>query len=349
MHMGQKANQHYVPQFYFRFFSSDKKSICVLHRGNGSVFPSGSIKGQASRHNFYGGKDIEDLFSKLEMEFSSALRKIKDCQDVNEINYNDYHVVLQAILFQRSRTLTARSKSELMFNKLLKLHLECEINNSTDISEQEKESLISDLENIKANPHYFHSMEISMALQNASAILDLKPIILVNKTNRPFVFGDSPVVFINSYYGNVVHRGVLGFQAVGLQIFFPLSDSRVLLLIDENKYKIKNVKSGNVVNVKELSDVLSINKLQFHSATNAVYFSDIKHQDYIKYIWNLEHCKLKNHIGKVIEAPAFDHDGNSLGGMFHSFEPQLPIKLKLSFLKHEVLSDVEYKFANRAS
>lgn len=345
--MGQKSNQHYVPQFYFRFFSNDKKSICVLHRKNGSVFPSASIKGQASRHNFYGGEDIENLLSKLEMEFSAALRKLKDCKNINEINLDEYHLILQAIIFQRSRTLTARNKSELMFNKMLKLHLMCEINNSTDVSDEEKKSLLSDLENIVANPQYYQGLEITTALQNFGTILDLTPIILVNKTNRPFIFGDSPVVFTNGYYGDVTLRGVLGFQAVGLQIFFPLSPSRVFLLIDSNKYEIKSVKHGNIINLRELNDVLAINKLQLHSATNAVYFSNIEHQKYIKYILDIEYIKLKSHVGKVIEAPAFDHSGVSLGDIVHSFEPQLPIKLNLSFLKHDVLSDAEYKYATR--
>lgn len=52
----------------------------------------------------------------------------------------------------------------------------------------------------------------------------------------PFIFGDAPVVFYNSYYRNVTARGVLGLQSPGLQIFFPLDSTTLLLLMDDKVY-----------------------------------------------------------------------------------------------------------------
>ncbi|MES9854743.1 MAG: DUF4238 domain-containing protein [Candidatus Thiodiazotropha sp. L084R] len=43
--MLKKSNQHYVPQFYFRYFSGDGKSICVLNRTSGEQIRCSSTKG----------------------------------------------------------------------------------------------------------------------------------------------------------------------------------------------------------------------------------------------------------------------------------------------------------------
>jgi len=75
--MSKKVNQHYVPQFYFRYFSENGKSICVLNRDSGKAIKSASIKGQASKKYFYGDSDVEDRLSEIDGLFSTALRQIR--------------------------------------------------------------------------------------------------------------------------------------------------------------------------------------------------------------------------------------------------------------------------------
>jgi len=46
--MSKRKNHHFVPQFYFRRFSVDERSICALARSSGKTIPTASIKAQAT-------------------------------------------------------------------------------------------------------------------------------------------------------------------------------------------------------------------------------------------------------------------------------------------------------------
>lgn len=347
--MSKKSNQHYVPQFYFRLFSNDGKSICVFNRKNGTHCPAASIKGQASKHKFYGSKEIEDVFSTLEGVFSGPLRLLKNCADLSELSENNHLLMLQAIAFQRARTLAARNSSQPMNDKLIKLFLEVEINKSEDLSDDQKRDYISYLELLEADPLRFHLEQIKISIDQANLLGDLIPILLENKTNRPFIFSDSPVVFHNAYYGRVKLRGVLGFTTPGLQVLLPLSESRALLLIDPQCYSVKKIRTGNVIHVRELRDIAAINKLQIHSATTAIYFTNYNHAEYVKGIWEQESKKLSENLVSVIEAPSFEQNGDPRGEIVHSFAPMLPVNLNLSFLQHEILGDDNYDFSERSA
>lgn len=347
--MSKKANQHYVPQFYFRLFSVDGRSICVFNRKNGISFTTAPIKGQASKHKFYGSQEIEDAFSTLEGFFSSTLRALKNCIDLREISEADQLLTLQAVMFQRARTLAARNRSQPMNYRLRKLWLEAEINKNEDLSDDQKLEYISDLELFEIDPLKFHLEQIKVSIEQAHLLGDLTPILLENRTNRPFIFSDSPAVFHNSYNGNVKLQGVLGFTTPGLQIFFPISEKRVLLLIDSTHYSFKKIRSGNVIHIRELRDVAAINSLQMHSAVTAIYYSDYKYVEYVKTIWNQERNKLSENLVSVVEAPSFNSNGGSQGEIVHSFAPMLPVNLKLSFLEHKTLGDDEYSFVERST
>lgn len=348
-HMSKKSNQHYVPQFYFRLFSRDGRSICVFNRKNGTFCSAASIKGQASKHKFYGSIEIENTFSILEGIFSSTLRSLKNCLDLRDFSESDHLLTLQAIMFQRARTLAARNSSQPMNDRLTKLWLEAEINKKEDLSDAQNLEYISSLELFEIDPLKFHLEQIKTSLEQAHLLGDLVPILLDNRTNRPFIFSDAPAVFHNSYYGNVKLQGVLGFTTPGLQIFLPLSEKRALLLIDPHHYSAKKIRAGNVIHVRESRDVVAINKLQIHSATAAIYFPDQKHSDYVQGLWCQENKKLSDNLISVIEAPSFDHNGTPQGEIVHSFAPMLPINLKLSFLKHKILGDSDYRFAERSA
>lgn len=347
--MSKKSNQHYVPQFYFRLFSNDGRSICVFNRKNGTSCTAAPIKGQASKHKFYGGKEIEDAFSSLEGVFSRTLRSLKSCLDLRELSEVDQLLTLQAIMFQRARTLAARNSSQPMNDRLTKLWLEAEINKKEDLSDDQKLECISSLELFEVDPLRFHLEQIKTSIEQAYLLGDLTPILLDNRTNRPFIFSDSPAVFHNSCYGDVKLQGVLGYTTPGLQIFLPLSEKRTLLLVDPRCYKFKKIRAGNVIHVRELRDVAAINKLQVHSATTAIYFSNKKHAEYVRAIWQQENPKLSENLVSVVEAPSFDCNGNPHGEIIHSYASMLPINLKLSFLEHEVLGDEEYRFAERST
>lgn len=342
-----KNNQHYVPQFYFRFFSVDKKSICVLNKKNGNAYTTAPIKNQASRNRFYGNDDIEDAFSEMEGHFSRILSKVGNCNSFVDVSADEYLLLLQAITFQRARTLAARNNMQPLNNELMRVELEVRINNEPNISGEEKRDLISTLGKIELDPLRPHLEQIVNSLNHSHLISDLYPVFLENRTNRPFIFSDSPVVFHNAYYEKVKKSGVLGFSTPGLQVFYPLTSTRCLLLIDARRYKVKRVVNYNTVNIKDTNDVSLINRLQILSATSSIYFSDYRYKDYVHYLWSLDGDKDYDNSAVIVEAPGFDQDGNRIGDIMHSYAPLLPIKMRLSFLDHLILGDEQYQFEER--
>lgn len=345
--MAKKANQHYVPQFYFRYFSDDGKSICVLNRSNGKTIERAPIKGQASKKYYYGKDDIETTISEIENHFSYVLREVKKTNTFEGYRLEYYAVFLQNIMFQRSRTISARQKSKAMQDKLLQQYTECSINSDDSLDESKKEAFRSIAQVLEANPQQYQQVGMSVALNSAKSLNDLLPVILHNKTNRPFIFGDAPVILTNPFLKQVTFRGVLGLQSPGLIVLYPLSPSHCVMLIDRNIYKIKKLR-GNTLSVRSLQDISMINKLQIHNSVSAVYFSDFKYSQYIKELWQQENDRLVDHVGKVVEAPGYDHNGNSMGDILHFFEEQLPFIPKLSFLAYdEAPEEEECYFINR--
>lgn len=345
--MANKANQHYVPQFYFRYFSQDGNSICVLTRNNGRTFESAPIKGQASKKYFYGDEKIEQTLSEMEGQFSYALRQIKDDLCFKKCTPENYVLLLQNIMLQTSRTITARQKNKPIRDKEAQLYVEYMVSNNDHLlSKETKDMFLNNIQGVEADPQQWQSMNMGMAIKATESLCDLLPVILQNKTNRPFIFGDAPVVFINPYLKNITLRGVLGTQTPGLIILYPIGSMHSIMLIDETAYRIKKLR-GSVLVVRDLKDIAALNKLQIHNATSAVYFSDNQYSRYVANLWMQEKQKLVEHKGKVIETPEFDHNGELISYLIHSFEQQLPFIPKLSFLEYQELPEKDYRFSRR--
>jgi len=184
------------------------------------------------------------------------------------------------------------------------------------------------------------------ALKSVEHIVDLCPLILLNRSKSPFVFGDAPVVFYNNYQMNVELSGVLGLQTPGLQIFYPLSSRESLLLLDRIVYRVRGVDNW-AVNVENSADIDQLNKLQIYNAYDAVYFSDFNDADYVKKLWLKEKENIILNSDKLIEAPGFDRDGNPLGDIVHVYEPLLPFRLQLDFIDHDIVDDENCKFSRK--
>ena len=74
--MSDRANQHFVPQFYFKHFSRGAGFIHLLLQAADHIILSASVKGQYARHKFYGPKELEKAFSKLEERHAEALHTL---------------------------------------------------------------------------------------------------------------------------------------------------------------------------------------------------------------------------------------------------------------------------------
>jgi hypothetical protein len=346
--MTTRKNHHFVPQFYFHFFSGDENCINVLHRATGRVHTKAPIKGQACKKLFYGSDTIESALGIMEGAASTALTRLIELQNPMLADHEQIEVVLAWIALQRARTQAARQADQLAQDKMLRLWLELQINNDETLDDEKARELRDSLHEITSDPIQNQAMRMKVAMEMAGAMDDLSPIMLVNKTNRPFIFGDAPVVFYNAYYRNVVDRGVLGMDTPGLMVFFPLGPKVTLALVDSACYTVNRVRNHQI-QLRDLRDVAALNRLQIHAASTCAYFQDEAMARYITHLWEEERKSLNDHAGKVVEAPGFDVDtGEALGDILHTFEPQLPYHLRLSFLGYQEADERQYQFSRRS-
>ena len=97
--MVEKKNQHYVPQFYFKFFSNDGKNICIFNINNKRHFV-GPFKNQSSKDYFYvKGKELEDAFEKMEQPQREALNKLMELKSFKMLDEKGYIEILRFITF----------------------------------------------------------------------------------------------------------------------------------------------------------------------------------------------------------------------------------------------------------
>lgn len=342
-------NHYYVPQFYFRRFSPDGKSVCGLVRSKGALFAGAPIKGQASKTLFYGDSEVEKALAQLEGICSAALRALDGVGNPEKLDEGTQWELLMHLALQHSRTQAARQASQPMQDRLMQLYLEVRLNNDTELDEETKAQFREMLPDVSADPVQSQRLAMGTAMKMSTAIWDLRPVLLVNKTNRPFIFGDAPVVFYNAACFDVKLRGVLGMAAFGLLVFMPLDSSKCLMLFDETVYAVRGAREGRLM-LRELTDVAALNKLQLHAASDCVYFGDKKFGPYVQALWKEESKRLSSHEGKVVQAPGFDaQTGEPLGDIVHSFNAQVNYRLKLSFLQHESYSDRDERPLKRAT
>lgn len=334
--MADNKNQHFVPQHYFKFFSGGDDFICLLLRGNGRVVKTAPIKGQSSKSYFYGDSDTEKQVTDIESKFIPTLKRLRQMEDFSGLSREDHEYLAQAIMFQRTRTLAARADFQPMHDKIGRLMLQGAINADEKLSEEFKQELLQVLPYVTANAEAHQGVRMGLAVIEAHNLLDLECILLKNKTTRPFIFGDAPVVLTNPAQKKIVNRGVLGAKSPGLIVYYPIGPFEGVMLVDRNVYDVKGVRAGRL-NVRELRDVEQLNKLQIHASASAVYFHDAKYSDYVQYLWGEVGGAVDGARGEVVEQK--NEDGREL---ILSYERQLPFLPRLSYLRYDEMNADSY-------
>ncbi|UUZ55145.1 DUF4238 domain-containing protein [Massilia sp. H-1] len=163
--MSDRKNHHFVPQFYFRRFSADGKSVCAMTKATGRLIAQAPIKSQASKNNFYGTPEVENVLSEIEGECSKTLRTLTDLADPAMLDNEDVSRLLLYIALQRSRTMSARMNGQNFQDKMARLQLEVELNNSTEIDDDTKKLMLENLEHIGVDPVQAQRLQMSIAVE----------------------------------------------------------------------------------------------------------------------------------------------------------------------------------------
>lgn len=338
--MADKENQHFVPQYYFRFFSADAKSISLLRTANGKTIATASIKGQSSKSYFYGDSNAESLITQIESQFINVLKKLRREKTTATLDPEENLLMLQSIIFQWSRTLSRRIHGQERNDFYARTSAEIALNKAKDINEELKDSLRPLLKYVKAEPIPFHGIEMAISITNAHYLDDLRKIVLKNRTKTPFIFSDAPSILINPMQEKVKDRGVLGMKTPGLIALLPLDSRTAVMLYDSHAYSIKGISKGSL-NIRSQKDIDEINKLQIHNSSSSVYFGDFNFEAYVKGLWT-EERKSFNSTPRGVVREGVLLEANKEKQIVHFFENQLPKMPKLSFIKYEKAEEHSY-------
>lgn len=271
MKESNKEKQHFIPRFYLKKFSKnqDEKSIGVYLKDRNKFISNASIEGQCQK-SFYYGEDglIEDILMKIETPVANLIKKTCEEQAIPKKPIEDYFRVLHFAINLHMRNPT-QANVLLGFDQGFNEHFS-KFDESPDIKSfienklTEKQSIV---------------FALSQSWRIARICLDLSCKLIVNQTNIPFIISDNPIIKYNSI-AEIFNKIATGFTAFGLQIFFPISPSLMILFFDTNTYQVIENEKGKIFLINEI-DIQNLNLLQILNSSQSLYFNETITESYI--------------------------------------------------------------------
>ena len=323
----ETKNQHYVPQFYLRYFSVDKKNVGAYILESGQNIPSAPIKSQASRDYFYSDNiEMEKVLSNLEACAKKVLDKII-AAPTEPLSKEDKDTLFDFTVIQLGRTEVQASCVKQWYEQRVRSLSDVFSQMSTDTGGDQGESLKEKVLHLIGEPPPFPAVYSVAAHEEISDIMrDLSVKILVNKTDKSFITSDNPVAKYNQFMERM-RQEAYNLGARGLQIFFPLSPRIGVMYYDPKCYKL-GYKKREYVELNQGKDIDELNKLTSCNSGGLLYYyhGTISCQGFVALskVW-------RKIIPKPIEWVVRDlYPGKSILGVRY---PSMFCKLSLSFIK----------------
>lgn len=271
--MSQQKKQHYVPRFYLRNFSSDGKRINLWNISLKKKMLSKGLKGQCQKNFFYGRDRIfEQILGDIEAGASTVLRDVVKDRKLPPQWHKNYKDLMLYILIQHFRT---QNSSEALIDSIKQKK-----NILKKYEGRVREGLVKEIDReCEMTEQVAPQMGILSAFKNFDSVAELAIKLLINKTQTEFVTSDHPVVLYNQLlnYDREIQQKIryptTGLVAKGVQLFFPISPTKALLMYDDHVYSIGNSDKNNIP-IYHKQDVTAINMLQMCSGSQNIYFKD---------------------------------------------------------------------------
>lgn len=329
--MPPQKNQHYVPKFYLKNFSTDGINL-NLYVINKKEHVTGSLNNQCSKSYFYSNDTmLEKLISQLESREASAINKLIRERKLSALSEEEYFVkILEFISMMNGRTLNNKKQTEKMIDNFMEDIIKPMFRAdplSKGISDE-------DIAKMKMKWPTLHLLGIQIGVRAGILLSDLIPVLLVNNTKSEFIISDNPVVFYNRAFHKMKGVSMSGYTAPGLMIFCPLNPNLMLMLFHAPYYKIKMSKHHKV-SMRE-KDVREINKLQLYNGYNSVIYRTKKQKEKID--------QLHNETGDIPNKPFTEANtefwkgyGGEVKEIYHTTNGKIPFELNLKFIKAKPL------------
>ncbi|MED7670268.1 DUF4238 domain-containing protein [Pseudomonas moraviensis subsp. stanleyae] len=261
--MPANKKHHYVPKFYLKNFSHNNLSINIYNITHNKTISQANLKSQCYKDYLYGKDDkIEKVLGGIEGAAAEILKSIIKEKEPPRPFTLEYVRLILFVLIQHSRTTSAVDAMNEMTDKFAKKLL------STNESFKQE-----DIDKIKISVNEPGAFSIATATSGLHIILDLHCKTLIAKKGTEFITSDNPAILYNQLFEKLSYMSAIGLACKGLQIFLPISPTKLLYYYDPACYKAGDRKSS-VVYITEQRDMDNLNLLQFVNASENIYFSD---------------------------------------------------------------------------
>jgi hypothetical protein len=260
-------NQHFVPKSLLKHFTVGADELVNVYDSKRNILrPPTTINRVLSENYFYDRDNVVENFLAEHVE-GPASRIIEGIANnpTHSLDYNRIDL-LRFISVQLNRTPSALATA-----------LECIDKFTGTIFQRLGELNRFDEEATKGVKLVMKDPKALLARQTVEGALnwpfleDLQWHVLINKTNKPFVISDHPVVHYNWYLRESNELGYTSLTSCGLQIFLPISKSVTMCLYDSKVYKV-GVKRLPHSEVENKSDIRILNELQFRNRDSFIVF-----------------------------------------------------------------------------
>ena len=251
--------QHYVPQFYLRYFafSPKKRSQIYVHdlRQNNRIFVA-AIKNVAQEHGFYetsSGMSIEPYLAQLEGKVAHVWKKLSK-GDLNLLTEEDRLSIVLFVCTMMVRTLALK---ETLQDLVSAVRQRLNLDDETEIAPILMQQLdISD----DAINHSMNNM-IAQSVQWVPLLLQMHWMLGHPPAGRFFSTSDNPVVRFNS-----VNPESIGLMSPGVELHLPVSSKLVLLMVDaapDLRTRLPHHFAYNLDNLLHLTHLLVLESSKF--------------------------------------------------------------------------------------
>ena len=281
-----KEYNHFVPQFYLKNFSNNKKSIGIYRFKEHKFIENASIKENCGRKFLYGKEDtnIEDWFGKLEGIWSNIFSKIIENEKIDYLNIDEITYIYMFIYLTDVRNAETADYNNLLLRETIK--------NTVLLTKEHKPddkygkldlSILKNLSYDKPNLINIQNMP-----NIVDCMSDLKLILIKNNSNTQFITSDCPVAKYNKFFIEREYKGrSYGYGQMGFQCFVTISPKLCLCLIDEVLYDFK-LEQNNLLLVNGVDIVNDINNLIVNNSDEYIIFNNLEKRWKIEKITGLK-------------------------------------------------------------
>lgn len=252
-----KRRQHYVPKFYLRNFSKNKKSIGLYRFIEGKIIKGASIKDSFWKEYFYGeDASVENKLAEYEGKWNDIISSVIAREQLPD---NEKELVLLRffMLITSARTWKRGNQINKEVAVLIKKLLEVEEPTLFNTSMAERLSIRI------ANPSLLF---INSAQQILPLMIDLKMDVLINKSAINYITSDNPTVFCNQLFLEKSLTRGYGWGEHGIQFIVPISPKIAICMYDSKVYKMnKNI-------ISSIDTINKLNELFMNNADESIVF-----------------------------------------------------------------------------